>query len=146
MKEKVLEALRTLGCEPKNLSFCYGFDYEDMHYLFLPNDNDENFLSFALPGVLKFEDENPLPTYKLMDKLNSSVKYVKATNLDGNAWLFYERELLGNEEMEEVVAAMIYSLESARIWLYTKMQEDDDKNNEDEENKENDENEENKEE
>ena len=41
MKEKILDMLKTMGFDPKELSFGYEFEYEDLHYLFLPSDNDE---------------------------------------------------------------------------------------------------------
>ena len=49
----------------------------------------------------------------LMDKLNSTLKYVKANKLGDSMWLFYERELYGGEDLEKLVSRMILHLEAA---------------------------------
>ena len=49
----------------------------------------------------------------LMDKLNSSLKYVKANRLGDSIWLFYERELYGGEDFEKLLSRMILHLEAA---------------------------------
>ena len=132
MKEKILDMLKTMGFAPKELSFGYEFEYEDMHYLFLPSDNDENFLSIALPAVLNFNDTEHPATYEMMDELNSSIKYVKASRIHDAIWLFYERELQGNEDLEALLTAMIMALEAAIITLHSKVS-DAEKENDDEE-------------
>ncbi len=122
--------LKTMGFDPKELSFGYEFEYEDLHYLFLPSDNDEKFLSLALPAVLNFNDEEHPATYEMMDELNSSIKYVKASRIHDAIWLFYERELQGNEDLEALLTAMIMALEAALINLHGQVR---DAENEDEE-------------
>ena len=134
MKENLLETLKTLGFEVEDLQFGYGFEYEDKHYLFLPQDNDENFLSIALPAVMDIDDEEHAGNYRLMDELNSSMKYVKATRINDNVWLFYERQLFGNEDMEQMLSAMIMALEAAVNKLHNQLQklmDDDDEDSDD---------------
>jgi hypothetical protein len=48
-----------------------------------------------------------------MDKLNSTLKYVKANKLGDSMWMFYERELYGGEDWEKLVSRMILHLEAA---------------------------------
>ena len=48
-----------------------------------------------------------------MDKMNSTLKYVKANKLGDGLWLFYERELFGGEDLEKLVSRMILHLEAA---------------------------------
>ena len=43
MKEKILNALRELGFELEEMeNFGYGFRYEGINYLYMPNDDDVN--------------------------------------------------------------------------------------------------------
>ena len=126
MKENVLETLKAMGFEIDELPFGYGFEYEDRHYLFLPNANDESFLSIALPAVLDIDDEENAGNYRVMDRLNSGVKYVKASRVHDSVWLFYERELFGNEDMEQLLSAMIVALDAAINILHGSMNDDDD--------------------
>lgn len=47
-----------------------------------------------------------------MDKLNSTLKYVKTNKLGDGMWLFYERELYGGEDLEKLLSRMILHLEA----------------------------------
>ena len=130
-----MSGFKTMGFDPKELSFGYEFEYEDLHYLFLPSDNDEKFLSLALPAVLNFNDEEHPATYEMMDELNSTIKYVKASRIHDAIWLFYERELQGNEDLEALLTAMIMALEAALINLHGQVRdaENDDEEEDEEE-------------
>ena len=133
MKEKVLDALKALGFETKDFEIGYGFEFEGSHFLYLPSD-DEQFLSIALPSVHEFDEENELEGYKLMNKVNRQMKYVKATRINGDIWLFFERNLLGEEDLKEVLQQMIFSLEAAHFFLqdWEENAEDDNESDEDE--------------
>ena len=133
MKEKVLDALKALGFETKDFEIGYGFEFEGSHFLYLPSD-DEQFLSIALPSVHEFDEENELEGYKLMNKVNRQMKYVKATRINGDIWLFFERNLLGDEDLKEVLQQMIFSLEAAHFFMqdWEENAEDDNESDEDE--------------
>ena len=133
MKEKVLDVLKALGFETKDFEIGYGFEFEGSHFLYLPSD-DEQFLSIALPSVHEFDEENELEGYKLMNKVNRQMKYVKATRINGDIWLFFERNLLGEEDLKEVLQQMIFSLEAAHFFLqdWEENAEDDNESDEDE--------------
>ena len=133
MKEKVLDALKALGFETKDFEIGYGFEFEGSHFLYLPSD-DEQFLSIALPSVHEFDEENELEGYKLMNKVNRQMKYVKATRINGDIWLFFERNLLGEEDLKEVLQQMIFSLEAAHFFMqdWEENAEDDNESDEDE--------------
>ena len=142
MKEKVLDALKALGFETKDFEIGYGFEFEGSHFLYLPSD-DEQFLSIALPSVHEFDEENELEGYKLMNKVNRQMKYVKATRINGDIWLFFERNLLGEEDLKEVLQQMIFSLEAAHFFMqdWEENAEDDNESDEDENDNESDEDE-----
>jgi len=113
MKEKIFETLRTMGFEVEEIEeFGYGFQYEGKNYLYMPNDEDEDFLCISIPAVMDCEDVSNEVFYQLMDKLNSTLKYVKANKLGDSMWLFYERELYGDEDLEKMLALMILHLEA----------------------------------
>lgn len=112
MKEQILEAFRELGFNLNKVDeLGYSFNYEEMNLLYLNNNNDENFLSIALPGIMEVDDNQPLKAYALMEKINSSQKYVKSYMIGNNVWVFYERELYDNEpDLERVLAHMVLHL------------------------------------
>ena len=127
MKEKILEAFKALGFEMEELEgMGYGFQYEGKHFLYMYNEDDEDFLNISLPGVLDIDDENNTTFYQVMDKLNSTLKYVKAYKLNDSMWLFYERELFSGEDLKQVLSRMILHLEAALMFLRRAMADSDD--------------------
>lgn len=99
MKEKNLEAFARLGfCLEKSDDVGYEFEYEGMTLLYLCNEDDEDFLAIALPGFYEYDEENVATYCALSEKINASLKYVKAFTPGHSMWLCYERELFGGEE------------------------------------------------
>lgn len=118
MKEKILEAFKALGFEMEHMEgFGYGFRYEGKPYIYMYNEDDEDFLNIALPAVLDMDEENSVGFYQVMDKLNGSLKYVKAYKLYDSMWLFYERELFGGEDLKLILSRMILHLEAGLLLL-----------------------------
>ena len=113
MKEQILNVFATLGFQLEEMEgFGYGFQYEGINYLFMPNEDDEEFLNISVPAILEINDDNLHAALMLMDKMNSTLKYVKANKLGDGLWLFYERELFGGEDLEKLVSRMILHLEA----------------------------------
>lgn len=101
MKEKILEAFARLGfCLEKSDDVGYEFEYEGMTLLYLCNEDDEDFLTIALPGFYEYDEENVATYCALSEKINASLKYVKAFTPGHSMWLCYERELFGGEDLE----------------------------------------------
>ena len=149
MKEKILEAFRDLGFkleEEEGMGYC--FNYEGMNLLYMYNENDEEFLNIALPGIVEVESDNMLQICALLEKINSSLKYVKAYMLGNSVWLFYERELIeqreqsrtcsdyaesrekktegqlcGEEDLMTVISRMILHLEAGLVFARKAMAE-----------------------
>lgn len=115
MKEKVLEAFAELGFELSSKGdFSLGFDYEDIHMLYLPQAEDESFMNISIPGIYDLEEENPMVFIDLMNRINTNLKYVKAYGYGDSLWLFYERELFDDEDLPKVIISrMILRLECA---------------------------------
>lgn len=114
MKEKILEAFNNLGfkLELENDGVNYSFVYEGLNLLYLYNEDDENFLNISLPGIMEVEEDEVLKGCALMEKVNSTLKYIKAYMLGEKVWLFYERELFGDEDLTMVISRMILHLEA----------------------------------
>lgn len=125
MKEKILEAFANLGFKLEKVSDTgYAFGYEGINFAYLINEDDEEFLSIALPGICDCDKDNALAAFVLMEKVNSTLKYVKAYTLGDSVWLFYERELISEqEELELVISRMIRHLEAALAFAHKTMEE-----------------------
>ena len=117
-RQIILDTLKDLGFEVrKTEGFGYSFKYEGRHYVYAPNENDEDFLSIAIPFVEEYNEEDSKAFYQLMDKLNSARKYVKAYMIEDGMWLFYERELYGDENFKALLPRMIVQLDVALHFL-----------------------------
>ena len=149
MKEKILEAFRDLGFkleEEEGMGYC--FNYEGLNLLYMYNENDEEFLNIALPGIVEVEDDKMLQICALLEKINSTLKYIKAYMLGNSVWLFYERELIeqreqsrtcsdyaesrekktesqlcGEEDLMTVISRMILHLEAGLVFARKAMAE-----------------------
>ena len=118
MKEKILEAFAELGFKLEQMdAFGYGFSYEGTNFIFVPNANDEEFLNISVPGVYDCEGESPLTFLELMNKINSTLKYIKAYEVGKSIWLFYERELFGDEDLMTVISHMIVNLDAGLAFV-----------------------------
>lgn len=117
MKEKILAAFENLGFNLEdNESLGYHFYYEGINFLYMYNEDDEDFLNISVPGIYDLKENNKEDYNALKEKINSTLKYVKAYTLGDSLWLFYERDLLGNEDVEEVIRCMILHLAAALIF------------------------------
>ena len=122
MKEQILSTFAAMGFLLDEMEgFGYSFRYEGINYLYMPNDDDEDFLNLAIPAIDEVTENNINAALMLMDKLNSTVKYVKANRLGDSIWLFYERELYGGEDFEMLLSRMILHLEAAINFFHLAM-------------------------
>ena len=56
MKEQILNTFAAMGFQLEEMEgFGYGFRYEGINYLYMPNDDDEDFLNIAVPAQLYAE-------------------------------------------------------------------------------------------
>ena len=119
MKETILEAFRELGFVMEQIedSDHYKFEFEGRNYIWMYNEDDESFLNIVLPSLLPITEEGTIGFYQLMDNVNSTVKYVKAYKLNDALWLFYERELMGEENLEKSINHMILRLEATSNYI-----------------------------
>lgn len=119
MKEKIMEAFAQLGfnlTEVENLG--YAFSYEGINYLYLNSDDDEEFLNISVPGIYEVDEENATTYLAVCEKINSLRKYVKAYTFGDSLWIFYERALVGDENLEEVIRHMILHLAAALVFAH----------------------------
>lgn len=115
MKEKIMNTFQALGFVLDELDdFGYGFEYEGINYIWMPDEEDEAFLYIGIPGVLDMSDVSETALYQLIDEANATLKYVKVNTFGDSVWLFYERELYGeNEDLEHILSQMLVHLDAS---------------------------------
>ena len=119
-----MEVFAELGFKLEQMdAFGYGFSYEGTNFIIMLNSDDEEFLNICVPGIYDLEEESPLTFIELMNKINSTLKYIKAYELGKSIWLFYERELFGDEDLMKVISRMILHLEAGLMFSRKAMSE-----------------------
>ena len=133
MKKKILKAFKALGFIMEDLDggYYYGFEYEAKHFLYIYNENDENFLTIACPTKSGKDDMGELKFYQLMDKVNFTLKYIKAYTQEGNIWLYYERDIYEEDNIEKVIERMIPRLEAGFDFIRRELKDSDNDNDTD---------------
>ncbi len=124
MNEKILEAFRELGFQLEEIEgIGYSFCYEEWDFLYMYNKDDEEFLNISIPGIYELEENFPLLFHILPERINSTIKYVKAYTLENHIWLFYERELLDEKDLTQLLSKMIYHLAATLIFAHKTIKE-----------------------
>lgn len=113
MKEKILKVLRKLGFELEETpdEDIYGFEYEGINMIYICEPENDEMLCLAVPGIYSMEDDNMSQYNALLDTLNYSMRYAKAYTVADKLWLFYEREALEGEDLDEIIQRMILRLQ-----------------------------------
>ncbi len=129
MKEKVKETLKKMGfeLEPQD-DRAFVFQYEGVNYLYVYNKDDKSFLMFMVH--YDTEDMSQQELFKLANTFNNRVKYVKASVLYDEICLTYEREVIGHENLEEILSHMIMRLYAA-LFRLDDLKDDDDNDDDD---------------
>lgn len=124
MKEQVLQTLRDLGFDTEEVGeLGHRFSYEGVNFLFMNPEDDESFLSLSVPRIRDLSEVNDPNFFRFANYLNTQLKYTKAYWVEDSLWLFYERELLGEENMEELLTRMIHRLNYAFQYAYQAFEE-----------------------
>lgn len=82
MKEKILAAFENLGFNLEdNESLGYHFYYEGINFLYMYNEDDEDFLNISVPGIYDSEEDNKENYDALKEKINSTSNMSRHTPL-----------------------------------------------------------------
>jgi hypothetical protein len=108
----VLQQLHQMGFETNVIEkIGHVFHYEDLSVLYMPNEDDEDFLQLAIPQVFDVTDENREEVSNIIERINLMLKYVKLGIVDRESvWIYYEHKLFGSEDMEMVLEHIIRTL------------------------------------
>lgn len=110
--ELVLQGLHNMGFQTKELKgLGYIYGYEDIPLIYIPNEDDENFIQMAIPQIFNVTDENHIEVLKIIQEINMMMKYTKLNIMNNESvWIYYEHKLFGNENLEIVLEHIIRTL------------------------------------
>ena len=126
-KEIILDQLKVMGFEPIELGDAgFVFKYEDMNYLYMPDDDDEQFLRIVIPHLFEVTDENRVAVLDAMHETGLMLKYAKVCIMYENAaWAIYEHCLTSTDNLSELLEHIIRVLEAAAHVFYKKINGED---------------------
>lgn len=114
IKDRVLGSLHALGFKvTEDFKDTYSFNYEDMHLLYIYDDNHKNVLSLAIPAIFICAEDNTETTNLLTTILNNTLKGLKVYKVKGELWVFYEQVVSGDEDFTELLQHSILHLEES---------------------------------
>ena len=125
-KELVLSKFEELGLALEEAGeFGYLFKFEELNFLYLPDEDDENFLRLAVPNIFDVTAENRSLVMDVVNDTNMSVKYSKTCVSNDNVWAFYEHRLFGDGDLEDIIEHGIRLLQVTVGLFYRKIEGDD---------------------
>jgi len=122
-KEIILEQLNAMGFEPVELGDAgFVFKYDDLNYLYMPDEDDEQFLRIAIPHLFEVTDENRVAVLEAMHDTSLLLKYAKVNIMyESAAWAVYEHRLTTTDNLPELLEHIIRVLEAAAHVFYKKI-------------------------
>ena len=115
MYEKVLLELKKLGLMPEEHEGNLLFRYQMLSYLYLNDEDDENYYAMYMPYVQEITEDNEYEVLKVMNECNNSMKSVKLVNNDGDVWIGYELRLPPDADLSELVEHTVRGLYGAKM-------------------------------
>ena len=94
------------------------FKFQMGNFLFINNDEDEEFFQLLMPAIYDVTDDNRDMVLEATNKVNHSIKVVKACVLNDSVWLFFENLLDHTPEVEDIIPRALAILQGARQRFY----------------------------
>lgn len=118
----VVKSLRELGFELEEYGPSgYLFELEGLHFIYVADNDDAEFLQIAVPAVFEISDENADEVHALMQKVTADLKFIKALQVGNYVWLSYEHYLMSTDNIKGVLTHMIYMLQHSFVYFNTKI-------------------------
>ncbi len=122
-KEIILEQLKAMGFEPVELGGAgIVFTYDDVNYLYTPDEDDDQFLRIAIPYLFEVTDENRMAVLEAMHDTTILLKYAKVNLMSESAvWAVYEHRLSTTDNLPKLLEHIIRVLEATAHVFYKKI-------------------------
>lgn len=125
-KELVLSKFEELGFELEDVGdFGFFFRFEELNFLYLPDEDDDQFFRLTLPYVFDVTAENKPFVLEVVNDTNLSIKYSKTCVINEHVWIFYEYQSFGDDNVGEIIEHGIRLLQATVGLLYRKIEGDD---------------------
>lgn len=97
------------------------FKYQMETFLFVNNENDDEFFQLIMPAIYDVTEENRYAVLEAANGISLEIKVVKACVLDNSVWLYFENILDQNPEISSILPRALGTLQGARQEFYKKL-------------------------
>ena len=120
--EMVLNFLRQQGFIPEvDEGGNIDFKYQMASFVFINNDEDEEFFQLMMPCIFDVTDDNCDMVMEAANKVNRQIKVVKACVINDSVWLLFESLLDHSPEVSDIIPRALNILQGARRQFYEEM-------------------------
>ncbi len=95
------------------------FKYQMANFLYLNNDEDEEFFQLVMPGIFDVTEENRELVLEICNKTTCGIKVAKAVVQGENVNLYFEIFLDHSPEVKDILPRALGVLNSARQEFYS---------------------------
>lgn len=115
--------LASEGHEPQETDFGYVFEYQNLTFLIFWDDDDDQYLKIALPGIFNVDDNNRDDALAAANEVNKEWKVIKAVVTDDEVWVVAEQFVDKDPNLVDLVPRTIKILAQGRISFYEHLDE-----------------------
>ena len=94
------------------------FEYQNLTFLIFWDDDDDQYLKIALPGIFNVDDNNRDDALVAVNEVNKEWKVIKAVVTDDEVWVVAEQLVDKDPNLVDLVPRTIKILTQGRISFY----------------------------
>ena len=106
------------GYSPKETDFGFVFNHKNLTFLIFWDDNDNQYLKLALPGIYNVDHNNKLNSLKAANEVNKEWKVIKAVVTSDEVWVVAEQLIDKDPNFPDLIPRTIQILMSGRKSFY----------------------------
>lgn len=110
--------LTSEGLRPEETDFGFVFEYQKLTFLIFWDDDDNQYLKIALPGIYNVDDNNREDALAAANEVNIEWKVIKTVVLSDEVWVVAEQLIDKDPNMADLVPRTIQILVSGRESFY----------------------------
>ena len=122
-KSNIGSYLKSEGLRPEETDFGFVFEYNKLSFFIFWDDDDDQYLKLALPGIYNVDDNNRDDALYAANKVNIEWKVIKAVVLDDEVWVAAEQLIDKDPNLSDLIPRTIKILESGRRSFYEHLEE-----------------------
>lgn len=110
--------LTSEGLRPQETDFGFVFKYQNLTFFIFWDDDDNQYLKLALPGIYNVDDNNRDDALAAANEVNIEWKVIKTVVLSDEVWVVAEQLIDKDPNLADLVPRTIKILMSGRESFY----------------------------